>query len=140
MRGLIDHAEPRRAADDQADIDRIIVAAADEFLGPVERIDQEIGVAMRRDPPRRDFLLGDHRNARRGAGQRVEDDRLRRAVALRHRRLVGLGLDLEARRDELQDLRPGRARGDDQGFEQLGFVSITAAPSGCRRRAGCSRR
>ena len=65
-RRLEDHAEPRRAVDDQPDVDGIIVAAADELLGPVERIDQEIGVAMRRDPPGGDLLLGDHRNAGRG--------------------------------------------------------------------------
>ena len=53
------HAEPRRAAVDQADVDGVIVAAADELLGAVERIDQEIDVAMRGDaarprlPPRR---------------------------------------------------------------------------------------
>ena len=120
--GLIDHAEARAAADDQADVDGIIVAAADEFLGAVERIDEEIGVAMRRDAARRDFLLGDDRHARRGVGQRVEDDPLGRAVADGDRRLVALGLDLEPAFDQLQDLRARRARGDDAGFEERCFV------------------
>ena len=78
----------RRAVVDQPDVDGVIVAAADELLGAVERVDEEIGVAVRRDSPGRDFLLGDHRNARRGARQRGEDDQLGRAVRFGDRRWV----------------------------------------------------
>ena len=38
---------------------------------------------MRRDAARGDFLLGDHRHARRGRGQRGEDDRFGGAVGTR---------------------------------------------------------
>ena len=98
-----DDAETRRAVDDQPDVDRVIVAAADELLGPVERIDQEIGVAVRRDAAGGDFLLGDHRHAGRGPRQRGEDDQLGRAVGLGDRRRVAAS----ARRRS----RGGRSRG-----------------------------
>ena len=75
-----DYAELRRPALDQADVDRVIVAAAHELLGPVERIDQEILIAVRGDPARGDLFLGDHRNAWRGACQGREDDQFRSAV------------------------------------------------------------
>ena len=83
-----------------ADVDRIIVAAAHELLGAVERIDQEIGVVVRGDAAGRDFLLGDHRNARRRSGQRREDDQLGRSVGFGHRRAVAFGFDLEAAPDD----------------------------------------
>ena len=77
---------------DQADVDGVIVAAADEFLGPVERVDQEIGVVMRRDAAGGDFFFGDDRNARRRARQRREDDQLGRAVGFGDRRGVAAWL------------------------------------------------
>ena len=58
------HAELGRAALDEADVDGVIVAAANEFLGAVERVDQEIGVVVRGNSPGRDFFFGDDRDAR----------------------------------------------------------------------------
>ena len=49
-------AEMRGAVDDQADVDRVIVPAANEFLRPIERVDQKVSIAMRRDSASGDFL------------------------------------------------------------------------------------
>ena len=46
----------------------------------------------------------------------------RRPVADRDRRCVALGLDLEPGLDQLQYRRAGRARRDDQCFEQVPVV------------------
>ena len=110
------------AADNQADVDRIIIATPDELLGPVERVDQEISVAVLRDAAGRDLLLGNHRNAGRGGLQRAEDDRLRRPIAHGDGGFIALGLDLEAGLHQSQDLRPRRTGGDHQNFEELLFV------------------
>ena len=122
--------------DDQPDVDRVIVAAADELLRPVERIDQEIGVAMRRDAAGGDFLLGDDRHARRGLRQGSEDDQLGRAVRFGDRRRVLLVLDVEAAANDLEDRLARLARRYGNVFEKLAFVQLNAAPSGSRRRGG----
>ena len=114
-----DHAEVRRAVADQADIDGIIVAAADEFLGAVERIDQEIGVAVGRNSARGDFFLGDHRHAGRGAGQRRQDDQLGRAVGFGDRRTVAFVSTSNPRRTISRIASPGFARGVRDLVEKL---------------------
>ena len=70
---------------------------------------------MRRDASGRDLLLGDHRHARRGPGERFQDDRLRSPVRLGHRRSIALGLHLE----------PATADGKDR---------LTSFPSRFRQR------
>ena len=82
---LVDHAEARLPAGNQADVDGVVVAATNEFLGAVERVDQEISVAMRRDPAGRDLFLGNHGHARRSGFERAEDDLFGRPVADRNR-------------------------------------------------------
>src|SRR5215210_4593777 len=77
-----DYAKSGYAALDQPDIDGVIVAAADELLGAVERIDQEIDIAMRGDAARGDLLLGDYRNAWRGSRECGEENQLRGAIGL----------------------------------------------------------
>ena len=124
-RGSEDGAEMRSAIHDQPDVDRVIVAAADELLRPVERIDQEIGVAMRRDSAGRDFLLGDDRNARRGPRQSGEDDQLGRAVRFGDRRRVLLVLDVEAAANDLQDRLARLARRYGNVFEEPRVIRST---------------
>ncbi len=119
---LIDYPEMGQAIDNQPDIDGIVVAAANEFLGSVERINEEEGVAVRGDAAFGNFLLGDHRHAGRGGGERRQDDRLGGAVADRDGTEIALGLDLVAGRDQLQYLRSGRPRGDDTLLKQCGVV------------------
>ncbi len=77
---------------------------------------------MRRDAAGRHFLLGDDRNAWRRYSHGFEDSAFRSPVADGDRGLILLGLDLEPGLDQLQYLRPGRARRDDQGFQQCCFV------------------
>jgi hypothetical protein len=77
---------------------------------------------MRRDAARRDFFLGNDRDARRRLGQRIQNDLLGSAVADGDGRLVALGFDLETLGDQLEDFRPGVACGDAQGFEEIMFV------------------
>ena len=123
--------------DDQPDVDRVIVAAADELLRPVERIDEEIGVAMCRDAAGGDFLLGDDRNARRGLRQGGEDDQLSRTVRFGDRRRILLVLYVEAAADDLEDRLARLARRYGNVFEKLACrTELNAAPSGCRRRGG----
>ena len=71
---------------DEADIDRIILAAAAEFFRAVERIDKEVRVAVRRNAPGGDLLLCNHRNARRSPSEGGQNDLLRRTVRHRDRR------------------------------------------------------
>ena len=84
------------------------VAAVDEFLGAVERIDQEEGAAEigRHDAGRRLFL-GHAGNVGKGRAQPGEDDRLALAVGFRHRRGVGLSVDRAA---GVEDRASPRAR------------------------------
>src|SRR5436190_19844540 len=58
----VNDAELGHAAFDEPDVDGIIVAAAHEFLGPVERIDEEICVRMGRDTAGCDFFFSDDRD------------------------------------------------------------------------------
>src|SRR5262249_49915958 len=62
-----DHAERGHALFNEGYVDRVIVAAPDELLGAVERIDQKECFAVRRDPAGGDLFLGDNWNPRRGA-------------------------------------------------------------------------
>ena len=105
------HAKARRSIHDQGDVDGVIVTAADELLGSVERIDEEEGVFVRRDSTRCDLLLGDHRNAWGRLRQRRENDQFGSSVGFRHRRAVAFRLDLESAPDDRADRFPGFARG-----------------------------
>ena len=101
----------RNAALDQPDVDSVIVAAPDELLGPVERIDKEIGVVVRRDSAGSDLLFGDHRHAGRGSRKGREDHQLGRPIGFGDRRPVLLRLNLEAATHDRQDRFAGLARG-----------------------------
>src|SRR3954468_24539897 len=90
------NSELRHAALDEADVDGVVIAAATEFLCPVERIDKKVGVVVRRNPSCGDFLFGDHWHARRRSSQRSQDDKFRRAIGFRDRGAILLLLDLEA--------------------------------------------
>ena len=116
------HAEPRRSAFDQSDVDRIIVAAADELLGAVKRVDQEIELIVRRDAPGRDLLLGDHRNPRRGPRERSKDEQLGRAVRFGDGRRVALRFDIEAAPYDRENGLASFARGIRQIVHQASVV------------------
>ena len=98
-----DDTELGHARLDQPDVDGIVIAAANEFLGSVERIDQEVDVVVGRDSACSHFLLGDHRNARSGARQRSQDDQLGGAVGFGHWRGVTFRFDLKAAPHDLED-------------------------------------
>ena len=123
----VNHAKPRRAIFDKADVDCVVVSPADELFRPIQWIDQEIGIVMGRNAPRRDLFLSDHRDAGSSRFERTENDLLRRPVANGYGRLVALGLDLETRPDQPQNLRSRRPGGDDQGFEELFVVDQRGA-------------
>ena len=88
---------------------------------------------MRRNAPSRHFFFGDHRNARRRACQRGEDDQLGRPIRLGDRRRVALGFDLESAPDDGED-RLARLRAASASSSISFAVSINAEPSGFRRR------
>ena len=72
-----DDAEDRHAVRHDRDVDGEFVAAGDEFLGPVERVDQKIAAAragLRSLMGR--LLLRNDRNRRRQSLQAVADRRL----------------------------------------------------------------
>jgi hypothetical protein len=93
----------------------------DEFLGAVERVDQEEHPVDLRQPAGGDRLLGDHRHAGRDRRKRGEDDRLGGVVRLGD----GRGIRLVADRDGAgADLEDGLARGNCSGNEGFGELAV----------------
>ena len=123
-------SQPGRSAFDQPDIHRIIVAAANELLGSVEGVDEEVDIVMRGDAAGCHLFLRDHRNSGRSAGQRGEDDQLGRAVGFGDGRGIELGFDLEPAPHDLEDRFARFARGHRQIVDQPRMVGLNAAPSG----------
>jgi hypothetical protein len=72
-----------------------LAVAADEFLGPVERIDEPEQPVMGRDAAGSCLLLGDHRDLRRQLAQVAQDHRLGALVGLGHRRRIFLAAHRE---------------------------------------------
>jgi len=86
VRRTIDKSHHRAAILDPRDIDGIIRAALDEFLGAVQRVDQPEGIRRRLGQPARGGLfLGDDQLARRKTRQAVENHPLGPLVGFRHR-------------------------------------------------------
>ena len=122
-----DGAEQGRAVNDEADVHRIILAAADELLGAVERVDEEESVSVRGDAAGGDFLLGNDRDAGSCSRQCGEDDQLGGAVGLRDRRAVGLVLDVEPVGDDLKDRRARFLGGGSDILQQLPVIAQRGA-------------
>lgn len=78
---------------DQADVDGEIVAASDEFLGAVQRIDEEERTVHVGHAAGGGLLLRDDRNMRRDLAQAGEDRRLRRVIGGGDGGFVGLNRD-----------------------------------------------
>src|SRR3954452_22292081 len=97
------HTEHRGVPFDQADVHRVIRAPANELFGSIERVDEKIGVAVRRNAPGGDFLFGDNGNSGSRARQRREDYQLGRAIGFGDWRKIVLGLDVEAASDDCLD-------------------------------------
>ena len=133
------HAEARQAVDDQPDVDRIIVAAADEFLGAVERVDEEIGVAVGgnaarpRLPPRR----SPERPARPAPARARMISSAARSASVTGERSPLLSTS-KPRADDLEDRLAGLPRRARRRRRAAALVhrTLSAAPCGCRRRAG----
>ena len=104
------HAESWRGPFDQTDIDGVVVAAADEFLRSVERVDEKIGVAVSGDSADGDLLFGNDWHARSRARQCGEDDKLGRSVGFSDGRRISFGLNLEAATDNCPNRFAGFAR------------------------------
>jgi hypothetical protein len=79
-RRCIHRSQVRRPADDQPDVDRVVIPAPDKLLCSVERVDKEVSAAVGRNSAGRDLLFRDDRDARSKARERREDDQLRRPV------------------------------------------------------------
>src|SRR3954468_15683871 len=116
-RGRADDAEQRRPVGYERQIDGEFVAAGDEFLGAVERIDQEETFLIGRRGLR-GALFRQRRYAGRHPGKAVGDDSVGRQIGLRYRRSVGLAVDLHGGTVDGED---GRTRPDQdvsQRFDQ----------------------
>src|SRR5271157_2510892 len=109
--GRVDRAGDRPSLLDQRDIDRELAVAGDEFLRPVERIDQQEslpagdGLALRRR------FFRDDRYLRDGAGEVLADDGLRALVGERDRAAVVLGANAAVLRVDLHHRGPRGQRG-----------------------------
>src|SRR5438128_12221546 len=72
----VHNSEPWAARGDQADVDSVVVASANELFGAVERIDKKEHIIVRGNTSSGHFLFGDHRNTRRCARECSEYDQL----------------------------------------------------------------
>src|SRR4051812_14922775 len=97
------HPELGCAMLDQSDIDGVIIPTTNEFLGAVQWIDEEEGVVVGWDSPRRHFLFSDDGYPRRSARECGQDDQLGRSVGLRYRRMIVLGFNVETAPDHLDN-------------------------------------
>ena len=109
--GRRDHAGDRRAVADNGDIDGVLVAPGNEFLGAVERVDQDEAAVERRHLALGDGFLGHHRHARQDLRQPFQDRGLGGLVGGGHRRLVALEPVRDAARRDVENDRGG-ARDD----------------------------
>ena len=116
--GCIDDAHHRHAIANERDVDREVADPLNEFLGAVERIDEEKLAADRGQAAGGHLLLGHDRHVRGGMAQTLEDDRLGGMIGLRHRRMVGLTLYFKAGDVDLVRGAASLDGGGDHGFEQ----------------------
>ncbi len=117
------HAERRPSRFDQADVNRVVVPAANEFLRPIERIDQEITIAVRGNSAGGHLLFRDDRNTWGRSSQHRENDELGGPVGLGNRRGIALGFCLEATADDRSDRFTRFARRLGEIVEEAGVVS-----------------
>jgi hypothetical protein len=106
-----DDSEGRGQPFNQRDVDGVIVAAANEFLGSIERVDEKKRVAVLWDAAGRDLFFGDDGHPGCEAGQGGKDDELGGAVRFGDGRPVALRFAVEAAPDDLQYGFAGLARG-----------------------------
>ena len=108
QRRRMEGAKHRTAVFDESDIDGEFIAAGDEFLGPVERIDQpKPAVADIRHSPSRHAFLGDRRNIGRRVGQPGDDQGVGDFVGFGHRRGIEFSLHGDVAAVETHDLHAG---------------------------------
>ena len=117
-RGGADDAEQRRPFGHQRQIDREFVAAGDEFLGAVERIDQKEAAAIGR-PGLFDALLGQHRYLRGQPRQSLGNDPVGGEIGLGYRRAVQLAFDLHRGPVDGKNGGPGLDHEVGQGLHQI---------------------
>ena len=127
-RGRGDDAEQRHAVGHQRQIDGEFVAAGDEFLGAVERVDQEEAVSIGQ-LRQMDALLGQRRDVRGQPRQAFADDAVGGEIGFRHRRSVGLAVDLHGVAVDGED---GGARPNHQIGQRLdqGGCGLVIDPGG----------
>lgn len=101
------HAEHRAAVLDQGDVDGELAVLLQEFLGSVERVDQEVPRTCRRQLAGFDRFFGHHRNVGELFRKARKNDFLGCRVGLGHRRPVDLVLDLERFRVDFEDFLSG---------------------------------
>ncbi len=90
LRRRIDHAAHRLAVDDLRDVDREFAVASDEFLGPVEGIDEEETRFDLGHASGCDSFLCDHRHAWRQMMEALQDELLGFFVRGGHGRMIRL--------------------------------------------------
>ena len=123
----IDDAAGGHAVLHIGDVDGEVAAALDEFLGAVQRVDDEEGAGGQRVAGR--LFLGDQRHLREGGAQTGRDHGIGSKVGLGHRRGVALGADLEV--GAVVDLKDARARLQRQAAEKRHqFGKIHHSPRG----------
>ena len=116
-RGRADDAEQRRPVGHQRQIDGEFVAAGDEFLGAVQRVDQEEAFLVGQRG-RLGALFRQRRYVWRHLDKALGDDSVGRQIGLGYRRSVGLAVDLHGGTVDGED---GRTRPDynlGQRFDQ----------------------
>lgn len=119
QRRRADDPEQRRATGHQCQVDGEFVAAGDEFLGTVERIDQEEAV-LKGQPRLSGALLGKRGYVRGQPRQAFGDDAVGREIGLRYRRSVALAVDLHGGTVDGQNCGAGRHHQVGQRFDQGG--------------------
>ena len=118
-----DNAELRPVVLNEADVHGIVVAAANELPGAVERVDQEIGLAVLGNAPRGHLFLGYYRNPWGSPRQRRENDQLGCPVSVSDGGRISFGLGFEAAADNLQNRLPRLARRLGKIVEEAGVVA-----------------
>ena len=117
QRRRADHAEQRHAIVEQGDVDGKFVAAVDEFLGAVERVDQE-EAAIECWCRHIGALFGQSGDAGRQPRQPIGDDAVGRQIGLGDRRAVGLAVHTHPAAVDRQDRRTGLGHQFGQRLQQ----------------------